>query len=253
MSEKSKNSKRFPAEIFDVTLTRIVDFGNETKEFQLSLDSGKSICFLPGQFVVVLCPQEKKVIRRAYSVASPPSKGTSSPRQAGRIDLVIKLVEGGVVTNWFWSLKEGDSLQVHGPFGKFVLPEPIETDLVFIATGTGIAPFRSMAHQLLKNGLSENITLLFGARYDHQIPYDKEFLQLADAHDNFIYIPTISRPRPEWSGETGYVQTKVEKFFSDPEGKQVYICGLTEMIEAVQENCLAQGFEKDQIFYEKYD
>lgn len=195
---------------------------------------------------MVVCPKDGKPVRRAYSIASP-------PRENDRLELVIKLVQGGVVTNWFWTLKEGDAVRVHAPFGKFVLPEKVDFDILFVAVGTGIAPFRSMILEMLPAGFKGKITLLFGTRYDDRIPYHEEFTDLARKHPNFTYIPTISRPGPGWKGETGYVQTKVEKFFSDPAGKRIYICGLNEMIQAVQEAALRLGYAKEQVHYEKYD
>ncbi len=142
---------------------------------------------------------------------------------------------------------------MHGPLGKFILPEVIDFDVVFVAVGTGIAPFRSMIRHLFRDGFQRKIWLLFGSRYGDMIPYHQEWLELAKAHSNFTYIPTISRPGPDWKGETGYVQTKIERFFSNPEAKQIYICGLNEMNQEVQESALKLGFQKEQVFYEKYD
>ncbi len=231
---------------YDVTLGPVLDFGNETRHFDLVYEPGSTMDFIPGQFVAVLCSNGDKLIRRAYSIASPPS-------QKEKLSLVIKLVQGGAVTNWFWTLKQGDKFRVHGPFGKFILPEPADFDILFVATGTGIAPFRSMIRQMLPAGFQRTITLLFGSRFDNAIPYHREFLDLAAQYPNFRYVPTISRPGPDWKGETGYVQTKIEKFFPSGQGTRVYICGLNEMIQAVQETCLTQGFQKEQISYEKYD
>lgn len=233
-------------EYYDVTLGKIVDFGNETRHFELNFDLGKRMRFAAGQFVVVICPKEGKMIRRAYSIASSPDKEDG-------VELVIKLVQGGAVTHWFWSLKEGDRFKVQAPFGKFVLREPIDFDPVFVATGTGIAPFRSMIRQMLPGGFQRRIWLLFGSRYEDKIPYQSEWRELQNRYPNFTYIPTISRPSPDWRGEAGYVQTKIEKFFREPAGKKVYICGLNEMIQAVQEACGKQGFAREQILYEKYD
>jgi len=233
-------------QIYDVTVGAIDDFGNEVRQFDLVFEPNKTMDFIPGQFVAVLCPKDGKVIRRAYSIASP-------PEEKRHLDLIIKLVEGGVVTNWFWTLKQGEKIRVHGPLGKFILPQKIDFDIVFVATGTGIAPFRSMIQSLLRSGFGGKLSLLFGVRYDNMIPYHEEWLDLARQHPNFSYIPTISRPGSGWNGETGYVQTKIEKYFPTPEGRRVYICGLNEMIQSVQQACLERGFRKDQIAYEKYD
>jgi len=259
-------------EYYDVTVGKIQDFGNDTRDFELRFEPGKRMPFIAGQFVSVVLPKDKVtppsaagpkgplsskgaasppaagggVIRRAYSIASP-------PEQRECLNLIIKLVQGGVVTAWFWTLKPGDRFKVHGPFGKFILPDRLDFEPVFIATGTGIAPFRSMIHSLLRGGYGGKLSLIFGTRYDTMIPYHREWLDFAARHPNFTYIPTISRPGPEWKGETGYAQAKAEKFLSNPAGKKVYICGLNEMIQAVQEACLKAGFRKDQISYEKYD
>lgn len=239
-------AEKIAPDYYGVTLHRIVDFGNETRHFELKFDGGRALDFTAGQFAVVLCPKEGTWIRRAYSIASEPGK-------KDRFDLVVKLVQGGVVTNWFWGLKEGARFRVHAPFGKFILPERIDFDVIFVATGTGIAPFRSMIRHLLPAGFRRRIWLLFGSRYEKMIPYQAEWLELAARHPNFTYIPTISRPSPDWKGETGYVQTKIEKFFAQPAGRRVYICGLNEMIQAAQEALLKQGFKKEQIACEKYD
>lgn len=241
-----KADKKIAPQIFDVTVTRIRDLGNETRHFELSLHDGKVMDFVPGQFVSIVYPENGKVIRRAYSIASPPA-------EKRQLDFCLKLVPGGKVTSWFWSFHEGKQIQVHGPFGKFVLPETIEQDIIFIATGTGIAPFRSMIRDLLHKGFQKNIWLLFGTRYDRSVPYDEEWRLLASYYPQFHYVPTISRPSAEWTGETGYVQTKIAKLFPQPAGKLVYICGLNQMIQAVQEACLRHGFQKEVIHYERYD
>jgi ferredoxin-NADP reductase len=230
---------------YEVAVRNIKDFGNETKHFELFFSPGEGMDFKPGQFVVILLPHDGKIIRRAYSVASPPAIKE-------RLDLVIKLVHGGIVTTWFFGLKEGDQFKIQGPLGKFVLPDPIDTDLGFVATGTGIAPFRSMIPTLLHGGFRKKITLVFGARYEDMVPYHEEWLALAKKYPHFQYVPTISRPK-QWSGETGYVQTKVEKYLAESKNTQVYICGLNEMIQSVQNELFRIGYSKEHVHFERYD
>ena len=239
-------AERVAPEYFDVTLGAIRDFGNDTRDFELLFDAGRRLRFTAGQFMSVVLPRAGKVIRRAYSIASP-------PEQRDRLNLVIKLVQGGTVTTWFWSLKPGDRFKIHGPFGKFTLPGKIDFEPVFVATGTGIAPFRSMIRSLLSAGFKGKMSLLFGARFDTMIPYHEEFLELARANPGFAYLPTVSRPSPAWRGESGYVQAHVGQLISDPSSVRVYICGLNEMIQPVQEICLKAGMPKAHVSYEKYD
>ena len=232
---------------FEVTVHNIRDLGNETKHFELFYDPGKTMDFIPGQFVSVYYPHPGgKIVRRAYSIAS-------SPNVKNHFDLCLKLIPTGTVTPWFWNFNEGERFKVQGPLGKFVLPDTIDFDIVFVATGTGLAPFRSMIQTLLPAGFKRKIGLIFGVRYDNAIPYHEEWLALEKQYANFTYIPTISRPSSEWKGETGYVQTKIEKFFPDAAGKQVYICGLNDMIQAVLDACLKVGFPKEKVIFERYD
>ena len=239
-------AEKISPEYYDVSVGAIRDFGNETRDFELRYEPGKSMRFVAGQFVSVVLPKGDKVVRRAYSIASP-------PEQKDRLNLVIKRVEGGEVTRWFWSLRSGDRFRIHGPFGKFVLPDPVDFDPVFVATGTGVAPFRSMIHSLLSAGFRGKISLLFGARYDAMIPYHEEWTGLAGRHPQFVYVPTVSRPGPGWSGATGYVQAHVRRLLGPPGKTRVYICGLNEMIQPVKEACLQAGLPQESISYEKYD
>lgn len=156
------------------------------------------------------------------------------------------------MTNYFWKLKEGDTLQVQGPLGRFGFKKPLASKIVFVATGTGIAPFRSMILQLFKDGTDREIWLIFGNRYETDILYDEEWKELAKRHSNFHYVPTVSRPQ-HWTGEKEYVQKVLAKYISSPQDTHLYICGLTNMINEVRKTALEMGFSKDQVLFEKYD
>ena len=237
------------AGIFTVRIEKLMEMGvQETRHFRLVFPPGTQFDFEPGQFVNALAPSAEdptKIIKRPYSIDSP-------PYEKGSIDLVWKRVEGGFMTNYLWKLKEGDSLQIQGPLGRFNLRKPLPPHIVFVATGTGIAPFRSMIFQLFKDGTDRQVWLIFGNRYDTDILYNEEWKQLAARHSNFHYLPTVSRPNI-WTGEKEYVQRVLEKNFRPSKDGHLYICGLTKMINEVQETALRMGFTKDQIFFEKYD
>jgi NAD(P)H-flavin reductase len=93
---------------------------------------------------------------------------------------------------------------------------------------------------------------IFGNRYETDILYQREFEELAKKHSNFHNVFTVSRPK-QWTGETAYVQHMIKKYVPTPESKHIYICGLTNMINEVQETALSLGYTKEQIFFEKYD
>lgn len=238
------------AGIFTTRLEKVADLGvQETRHFKLVFEPGTIFDFDAGQFVNAIAPTDDgaKTVKRPYSIASP-------PYEKGYLDLVWKRVEGGFMTNYFWKLKEGDTLQIQGPLGRFGFKQPLPKTLVFVATGTGIAPFRSMVLQMFKEGkdAGHDVWLIFGNRYETDILYDEEWKTLAAAHSNFHYLPCVSRPKT-WAGEREYVQKVLAKQKFSPADTQIYICGLTNMINEVQSTALSMGFAKEQILFEKYD
>jgi len=233
--------------IYTTKIDQIINQGEETRHYKLVFDPGVKFEFKAGQFVSFIVPPigEHKAIKRPYSIAS-------SPHIRDSIDITVKRVDGGYVTNYLWTLQERDSLQVQGPLGHFLLKHPLPKTLVFISTGTGIAPFRSMFHDLLKESGDREIWNIFGNRYENEILYQDEFEKLAKEHPTFHNVFTVSRPKT-WKGENQYVQFMLQKYIATPHHKNIYICGLKNMISEVLKMALDMGFERDQIFFEKYD
>ncbi len=230
---------------FDALLTDIREWTPQVKSFDFKIPGGQPFEFIAGQFVMANVLRDGKMVRKPYSIASPPSQKDS-------LQLIITRVEGGFVSNYFHGMKVGDHLPMDGPYGKFTIKEP-HGDLIFVATGTGIAPFRSQIITLFEQGEKNDIWVFFGVRYEDQILYEPEFRALAARHKNFHFVPTISRPRPgQWSGETGYVQAAIKKHIPGPNNKDVYICGIVPMVEDVKKATQEMGFAESQVHYEKY-
>lgn len=143
----------------------------------------------------------------------------------------------GVASNYLADLKVGDEVRITGPVGKrFLLPErPDEHDYVFIATGTGIAPFRGMIHDLIARGVSSRIVLIMGAPYATDLLYDDEFAALDAERENFHYLTAISREQQEDHPGTLYAQDRLEThrdlivpLLADDRAL-VYVCGIAGM------------------------
>ncbi len=236
------------AGIFTTKIEKVIDMGvQETRHFKLTFDPPVDFDFEAGQFVNIVADIDGKTVKRPYSIDSP-------PHWKGYIDLCWKRVEGGLMTNHLWKFHEGEKLTVQGPLGRFTLKRPLPKTIIFVSTGTGIAPFRSMIHSLFNENASCEIWNIFGNRYVEDILYQEEFEKLAKEHKNFRNVFTVSRPKPgTWNGETQYVQFMLKKYIPDPKDKHIYICGLTNMINEVQKTALEMGFTKEQIFFEKYD
>jgi ferredoxin-NADP reductase len=129
-------------------------------------------------------------------------------------------------------------------------------DTIFLATGTGVAPFRSMLRWLLADESrhqGKQLWLLFGNRCEADIYYHEEFIDLAARHPNFHYLPTLSRSSADWRGLRGYVQQHVPEIVQSRSDMHAYICGLDKMVKANRELLKSMGWDRKSIRYEKYD
>lgn len=230
----------------DVTVAKLVTPRNIHLQFKVP--PGKLVHFKAGQFFQVFIPQPDKPLRRSYSVAS-------TPNHEDYIELCVTLVETGKASPYLHKLKPGDKITMLGPLGKFGYQNPLPRDPVFIATGSGIAPFRSMINDIYAKGVDKGRTiyLVFGNRFDDDVIYKDEWEALAARQKNFKHLFTLSKPTPAWKGSKGYVQDQIEGFVPDPKGKDFFICGLANMIDGVQAKLLSLGVPKEQIHFEKYD
>jgi len=234
---------------FDARVVSSVALTEFTKHLELEVNGVSHFGFVPGQWLSVKATTpDGEEMTRAYSIASPPSEN-------GHIAFCLNRVEEGFMSNHLFSLNEGEQIAFQGPFGNFTLRPPLR-DTVFIATGTGIAPFRSMLHWLLAEPdrhEEHEFWLLFGARSEQDLYYRAEFEQLATKHDNFHFLPTLSRAGPEWKGLRGYVQEHLPELVGTRTDMHAYICGLDKMVKANRELLKSLGWDRTSIRYEKYD
>ena len=232
---------------------------------EFSVPEVEILDFQPGQFLSLLGEDERgKQQTRAYTIASAP--------RAGGFDLCLNRVEGGYFSNELCDLEPGQEVEFHGPHGLFVLKQPF-TDSIFVATGTGIAPFRSFLEWLYPESGEDRsegreIWLVFGARSRTELYYGEYFEKIAAEHENFHYLPTLSRADEGWTGLRGHVQEHVARIVKEraerggaaadkPEGAafdiHAYICGLNEMVASTRAMLKEMGWERKQIVYERYD
>ena len=158
------------------------------------------------------------------------------------------------MSNFLHHVPVGTKLPTIGPLGRFVMQEPIPFDTVFVATGTGVAPFIAMMGHIWDRGLDRGreFHMVFGVRYVHDLIYRDLIEKWAREHRNFHFYPTISRPETsEWKGRVGYVQKILENEIKDYGRKQVFICGLHDMVEDVNNLCKRLGFAY--VRFEKWD
>ena len=220
------------------------------RQFWLELPEVNAFDFKAGQFVTMDLPIGDKRLQRwrSYSIAS-------APDGSNVLQLCIVKSEDGVGTKYlFEDITPGSSLRFKGPDGAFVLPETISKDLVFICTGTGVAPFRSMLHDLQNSGKPHgNIHLIFGARNESNILYRAEFEEFARTVPGFRYDVALSR-QPDWPGYKGHVHQIYLEHYQDARPEvDFYICGWSNMIDEAVANLFGKlGYDRSQIHYELY-
>jgi ferredoxin-NADP reductase len=233
-----------PPPTFRAAIERIDSLSHNVRGFHLRLLEPTRIDFKAGQFIIMNVPHEGKTVKRAYSIASP-------PHETNAVDLCVQHVEGGIASTYYWKLKEGDTVSISGPHGNFLLKEPLDYEPIFMATGTGVAPLRSMIRDLIKRNFTKNIWLFFGTRYEHALLYESEFRSLVNLRHNFHYIPTVSRPQA-WHGEVGHIQQTFQKHVKEFADKEIYLCGWLEVVKAICADLTSFGVPKEKLHYEEW-
>ncbi|WP_322044551.1 phenol 2-monooxygenase domain-containing protein [Paraburkholderia sp. J67] len=244
--DEDPDARHFPVRDHAGRVAQVVDLTPTIKGIFVELD-GEGIEFQAGQYVNVQIPGES--VPRAFSLAGEPGAGA-------HIELNVRLVPGGKGTTYLHEdLKVGDTLRFSGPYGRFFVRRSDPQPIILIAGGSGLSSPRSMLLDLLAQGESRAITLLYGARNRAELYYHELFEQLAQQHANFSYVPALSDEPADssWAGFRGYVHDAARDHFAgDFRGHKAYLCGPPVMIEAAIRTLMqGQLFERD-IYTEKF-
>ena len=236
---------------YTAVVEEILDVSSKIKYLKLELISPKEITFKPGQYIQLMSPQYEgcnEEVYRAYSLAS-------SPTDRNHIELLIGYVPQGVCTTYVHQhLKPGDEVLFNGPYGDFYLQNS-EEDILLVAAGTGMAPIRSILHQLKNKATGKKVQFFFGARTLDDMILMEEIKDLERTIPDFTFIPCLSRPRPEdkWTGEIGRVTDLIEKYLDKGSGIEAYLCGGNAMIQSTIDELKKKGISEEKIFYDKFD
>ena len=240
------------------TVIRVIDVTYNTKRYFVKVDELERFNFKPGQFVTLDLPihEQKNKRWRSYSIAS-------WPDGSNIFELLVVLLEGGAGSTYLFNeVKEGSQLMFRGAQGVFTLPEVIDRDLFLVCTGTGIAPFRSMANHIKLHNISfKNIYLIFGCRTQKDLLYPGEMYDLQQTLKGFKYLPTLSRE--EWDGYKGYVHAIYEEICKknnslDNDNSNglspayFYLCGWKAMIDEAKSRILELGYDRKAMHLELY-
>jgi len=208
--------------------------------------------FEPGQYATLgLMGPAGKLVQRPMSISSPAD-------DLSEYEFFIRLVEGGAFTPLLWDRGVGDPINIKGPKGKFLLQDDGRRAL-FVASGTGLAPFMSMIETLRARGQTRDIVLLHGVSYDYDLAWREQLTELQDGGGFPLrYVGTVSRPQhcPEWTGCTGRVEAivadQLDEHALTAADTTIYLCGNPDMITAVEETAAQRGFPPEQVRKELY-
>ena len=237
MLEKHKMQQEYKTHI-----SKIEYIKDDVVMMTCDLDDPSEIEFEAGSFVMIKMPNpDGAPVSRLYSIAS-------SPLRKNQVDFLIKIIPNGKCTSLIKYLSLGQNLSFFGPNGVFTLQDDDNDEIVFIATGVGIAPFVSMIEYLSQTNDPRKITLYWGLRFEDDIFFEDKFKKF-----DIGYHLHISQPNDNWVGIKGRVTDTIRNIESNNiSGKSFYICGSKAMIDEVETILLEKGAEERHIYYEKF-
>jgi CDP-4-dehydro-6-deoxyglucose reductase len=226
-------------------VSKIRDLTHDVREITLRLIDPPAISFKAGQFISfdVAVPGYDRPGTRPYSIAS-------APQNSSTIELVLNLVLGGPGSTYLFGLRQDQEAAFRGPAGSFYLREDSTRDVLFVATGTGIAPLRSMLKALIARSDPRPVTLFWGLRSEQDLYYQDELESFKRQLASFRYVVTLSRPQRSWQGMTGRVTKLVGEQFKTVHNLEAYLCGNSGMIKDVTAIIRERGLCP--IYREKY-
>lgn len=222
-------------------INSIEKVGRDVLKVVLRLPPNTDFNFIPGQYIDVIGPNG---IRRSYSLAN-------SSLENKQLELHVKAVDGGAMSDyWFNRAKPNDLLRFNGPQGTFFLRDVSGLDLVFMATGTGIAPIKAMLEsmvELAENKKPRSTTVLWGARHEIDL-----YIDITTIQGSYRFLPAISRPETVWQGARGHVQQVLLSQMPNLNNAAVYACGSEAMIQSAQVLLKAAGLPKDRFYSDAF-
>jgi Na+-transporting NADH:ubiquinone oxidoreductase subunit F len=244
---------RIPEELLNVrkfvsTVEAIVELTHDIKQIRLSLVEPFEISHRPGQYIQVQAPSQDGPVFRAYSISSPVYKPDT-------VELVVKLVPGGVASTYLHNVIPGDTVSFTGPYGDFRLNEDPSVEIVCVGGGCGIAPIKNIIYTLYERWPDRVCWLFFGCRTKRDVIYLKQFEKLAKKHPSFHVVYALSDDLDEsedWSGERGFIHLSVDRYLEAGNLRQAFLCGPEPMIEAVKRILNTKGTRSEDIFYDKF-
>lgn len=225
------------------TVAAVRPLGDDVIHLTLSLPEGsEDLVYRPGQYVNLFLEDGSA---RSFSIASRPTAGT--------VDFHLRRIpEGRFTHHRVNALRPGDTLEVELPLGSFCHHPEDYRPLLLVATGTGLAPLKSILESLMDCEDCPPVALYWGARTEADLYLHDEIAAWAIRFDDFSYVPVLSRADEAWQGRRGHVQQAVAEDFPDLSEHAIYLCGSPAMIDDARRDFLALGASIDHIYSDSF-
>ncbi len=234
-----------------VEIKNIIKETHDVTTFRLQGDPLCRFSYLPGQYCTLKLQIDGKKVMRSYTIASSPSRPYS-------LDVTIKRVSGGLVSNWALDhLKIGDKIDIIGPRGKFYLtPKKVPAKILFIAGGSGITPIMSMTRWLHDVGSQVDMVFLNCIRGKKDYIFEKELDMYTDLHDNFRPVIGVGSREDDLDGGSSFhgriSQEVLQKAVPDFMDREMYMCGPTGFMDAVKKILKDLSFDMSKMHSESF-
>jgi len=200
-----------------------------------------ALVYLAGQYIDII---GKNTVRRSYSIAN-------TPREDGKLELFIRQVPDGVLSQyWFGEAKANDLLRLEGPLGTFCLRDSSASHIVFLATGTGIAPVKAMLEALSRapeKAAGKHIHVYWGGRTVSDLYWHPKVTGV-----DLTFTPVLSRAASQWAGRTGYVHHALITDAIDLADTVVYACGSEAMIKSAHDSLISAGLPAKKFYSDAF-
>jgi len=207
--------------------------------------SGSELDYKPGQYVDLRIPDSDEV--RSFSMANLP---------CGELEFMIKVYPDGKFSSLLagGGLKEGDELEVTGPYGVFTLREKSDRPLLFIGGGAGMAPILALLRSLAVRAIDRPAIYYYGARGPKDLFHLDELAELEQHLPNFRFVPALSDAEEDgsWDGERGLITDVVARCEQELGEVDAYLCGPPPMVDAAIGLLTQKGVPESRVYFDKF-
>ncbi|AKB78381.1 Flavodoxin reductases (ferredoxin-NADPH reductases) family 1 [Methanosarcina horonobensis HB-1 = JCM 15518] len=224
--------------------TNVIETVQRTPDIKsIRFEKPQGFHYLAGQYIFVTLGNGPDQMTKHFTLSSSPTEGFLE---------ITKRLTGHPFANALASLSSGDKVSMMGAYGDFTFQG--EYDKVgMLSGGIGITPLRSMIKYSIDKKLSVNIILLYSNRFEDDIAFRNELKNMQTENSNIKVVETITKPGPDWKGESGRINAEmIKKFMPDYMESTFYSSGPQKMVDAMVSLLKELGVPEKQIRQEYF-